>query len=192
VWSPATGLSNTNGASTVFSPSTEGSYVFTVEVTNGYGCSANAQVTVHVIDVRCGSKGRKVQLCRTVGQHSIELCVAPQAVAILLKTGAKLGSCQWSEIPEEIPQTSVLTAYPNPFEQHINFQFKLPVSDMHVRLDIYDVFGGKALRVFEGPTEAGQVQNFSLTVNELRGRVFLVRLLTSSGKSYYIKVIRQE
>jgi uncharacterized lipoprotein YddW (UPF0748 family) len=191
-WSPAMGLSNTNGASTVFTPSTEGSYTFMVEVINEYGCSATADVTVHVIDVRCGNKDNKVQLCRTAGEHSVELCVAPQAVGVLLRTGAKLGSCQWSEIPEETPQASVLTAFPNPFEQHINLQFELPVSDTHVRLDIYDVFGGRGIRVFDGPTEAGQVQDFSLSVNELRGKVFLVRLLTSTGKSYYIKVIRQE
>jgi hypothetical protein len=191
-WSPATGLSTTNGPFTVFTPSGEGNYTFTVDVTNEYGCSATTQVTVRVIDVRCGNKGRKVQLCRTIGNHSVELCVAPQAVAILLKTGAKLGSCQWTETPEEMPQTSVLMAYPNPFEQHLDLQFKLPVSDTHVRLDIYDVFGGKLMRVFEGPTEAGQVQNFSLSANELRGRIFLVRLLTSSGKSYYIKVVRQD
>lgn len=193
-WSPATGLSNTNGASTVFTAAAEDSYTFTVEVSNEYGCSATTQVTVQVIDVRCGNKGKKVQLCRTIGHHSIELCVAPQAVAVLLKTGAKLGSCQWNETPPqpEVPSTSVLAAYPNPFEQQLNLQFKLPVSDPHVKLDIYDVFGGKLLKVFEGPTEAGQIHNFNLTTSELRGRIFLVRLLTSSGKSYYITVIRRD
>jgi uncharacterized lipoprotein YddW (UPF0748 family) len=199
-WSPATGLSNTNGSSTVFTPSEEGTYTFAVEVTNEYGCSSITEVTVHVIDVRCGRKDNKVQVCLTLGHHRVELCVAPQAVFALLKVRGKLGSCDANEFAreeegastDEVIQTSVLAAYPNPFQQHINLQFELPVADRHVILDIYDVYGEKVMRVFEGATESGQTQNFSVNTNALRGGVFLARLITSSGKSYHVKVIRQE
>ena len=191
-WTPATGLSNTNTSSTVFTPTATGDYTFTVHVNNVYGCSGTAQVTVHVIDVRCGSKGNKVQVCTTVGDHSVEVCIAPSAVSALLNSGAKLGSCNLNEILSQPEPTSVLNAYPNPFDQHINLQFKLPVSDTHVKLDVYDIYGRKAMQIFEGATESGQIQNFSLNANELRGGVFLVRLVTSSGKSYYVKVVRKE
>jgi uncharacterized lipoprotein YddW (UPF0748 family) len=193
-WSPATGLSNPNGASTVFAPDAAGSYTFTVDVTNAYGCSATAHVTVHVIDVRCGKKGDKVQLCRALGHHEVELCVAPQAVQALLKTGAALGSCREGAIAaqDESTDAPVLSAYPNPFERQINLQFELPVSDRHVRLDLFDVYGEHVARIFEGATESGQIQRFTVNTNSLRGGVFLARLITSSGKSYYIKVMRQE
>jgi uncharacterized lipoprotein YddW (UPF0748 family) len=193
-WSPATGLSNTSSSSVVFTASAEGTYTFTVQVVNKYGCAAAAQVTVRVIDARCGNKDNKVLLCRAIGHHSVELCVARQAVFVLLKTGAKLGSCDANESlsQDDVAETSVLTAYPNPFEQHVNIQFKLPVADRHVRLDIFNMYGGKVMSIFEGATESGQVQNFSLSTNELQGGVFLVRLIASSGQSYYVKIVHQE
>ena len=45
-WSPATGLSSATVANPVASPTT--STIYTVSVTNGTGCSSNAQVTVNV------------------------------------------------------------------------------------------------------------------------------------------------
>lgn len=194
-WSPGSGLSNPNGSTTAFTPSSEGTYTFTVQVTNEYGCSAEAQVTVHVIDARCGSKNDKVRICRTEGHHSFEVCVAPEAVAALLQNGGKLGRCHFSEFarPEEaVAETPVITAYPNPFGHYVNLRFALPVADRHLTLDIYDAYGVKIMRVFEGPGEAAQVFNFNLKTNELHGGVFVGRLMTSSGKHYYVKVIRRE
>jgi uncharacterized lipoprotein YddW (UPF0748 family) len=193
VWSPSTGLNNTNASTTVFTPTEAGSYTFTVEVTNEYGCAETAQVSILVIDVRCGNQNDKVSVCSTSGDHSIEFCVAPQAVPALLSAGAKLGSCHYGSPshPGE-PQAPVLAAYPNPFAQHLNLEFELPVSDPRVTLDIYDVFGRKIVRLYEGPTESGETRNFSVSANGLQGRVFLVRLTTSSGKRYYITVIRHE
>jgi uncharacterized lipoprotein YddW (UPF0748 family) len=193
-WSPGTGLSNTNGSSTVFTPSAEGTYTFAVEAINEYGCAATAWITVDVIDLRCGNKGDKVLVCGAAAGRSVELCVAPEAVASLLQAGGKLGSCHFSELTarEELSQTSVLAAHPNPFEQNINLRFELPVSDRYVRLDLYNVYGEKVMQLFEGPAKSGQDENFTVNTNELRGRVFVARLVTSSGESYYIRLVRQE
>lgn len=193
-WSPNSELSNASGSSTVFVPSAEGSYTFAVQVTNEYGCAAAAQVTVHVIDTRCGNKNDKVRICRTEGNHSFEVCVAPQAVDALLGTGGKLGPCPFTQSPiqDEVTATEVLTAYPNPFEQNINLKFKLPVGDRHATLELYDAYGVKVMRIFEGAAEAGQVFDFNLKTTELRGGVFVARLMTSSGKHYYVKVMRKE
>lgn len=194
-WNPGSGLSNPNSSTTVFTASDEGTYTFSVQVTNEYGCSAEAQVIINVIDARCGSKGDKVRICRTEGHHSFEICAAPEGVAALLQTGGKLGSCHFSEFTlqeDEVTETPVLTAYPNPFQNKINLKFALPAGDMHLTLDIYDAYGVKIMRVFEGSAEAGQVFDFDLKTNELRGGVFLARLMTSSGKHCYVKVVRRE
>lgn len=193
-WSPGWGLSNTNGATTVFTPSVEGTYTFTVRATNEYGCSADAEVTVHVIDARCGNKNDKVRICRMEGHHSFEVCVAPEAVPAQLQNGGKLGACHFSEFAIQNPETEtpVLAAYPNPFEHYINLTLELPVGDRRATLDIYDAYGVKVMQVFDGPAEAGQVFNFNLNTIGLRGGgVFVARLRTSSGKQYYIRVIRR-
>jgi uncharacterized lipoprotein YddW (UPF0748 family) len=198
-WSPATGLSGANSSSPVFAPSSEGTYPFTVQVVNPSGCTASAATSVNVIDVRCGWKDKKVQVCVRVLHHSIDLCVAPAAVGVLLKFGnGTLGSCDSGEATAresaqaEEPPSSVLAVYPNPFEQQINLQFALPVGDRHVSLDLYDIYGDKVMKVFEGATESGQVRNFNVNTGELRGGVFIARLTTSSGKNYNVKLIRRE
>ena len=93
---------------------------------------------------------------------------------------------------DEVTETAVLTAYPNPFQHNINLKFALPVGAMHLTLDLYDAYGVRVMRVFEGPAEAGQVFDFFLRTNELRGGVFVGHLMTSSGKRYYVKVVRKK
>ena len=192
-WSPGWGLSNTSGAVSAFTPSAEGTYTFTVQVTNEYGCSAQAQVEVHVIDARCGSKDDKVRICRTEGHHSFEICIASEAVPDMLQNGGTLGACEFGDlVQDQVIETPVLSAHPNPFEHNINLKLQLPHADRHVTLDIYDVYGVKVMGLLEGPAAAGQVFNFNLRTNDLRGGVFVVRLATSSGEQYYVRVIRKE
>jgi uncharacterized lipoprotein YddW (UPF0748 family) len=193
-WSPVAGLSNTTGSTTVFTPSEEGTYTFTVEAVNEYGCVATALVTVYVIDARCGNKGDKVLVCRREGKATFDVCVAPEAVPAQIQNGGRLGACHFSDATpqEEVIPASVLTAYPNPFQEQITLQFTLPVSENYARLDLYDIYGNKVMQLFEGPVESGQDQHFTLNTNELRGGIFVARLSTSSGKSYYVRVVRNE
>ena len=53
-WSPAAGLSNANIANPVFAPTAVGTYTYTVTSNTPGGCTARAQITLHVVDVRCG------------------------------------------------------------------------------------------------------------------------------------------
>ncbi|HEY0652270.1 MAG TPA: family 10 glycosylhydrolase [Chryseosolibacter sp.] len=190
-WSHVPGLSSTSEQSVVFTPTEAGTYIFNVEVINSFGCSSIAETTIQVIDVRCGNKNDKVQVCHTLGEHAVESCVSPAAVPAMLLTGANLGPCSGDETETDPLAGSVLSAYPNPFEDQLNLQFKLPVSDNHVRLVVSDLLGGNMTTVYRGPTEAGQTQTFALTAAGLRGRVFVVRLIASSGKVYYLSVIRR-
>lgn len=193
-WAPTAGLGNTSGATTVFTPWEAGDYTFNVNVVNEFGCTASADVRISVIDARCGSKGDKVKICRTEGDRTLEVCIAPQAVGAHLANGGKLGSCLFNESPaaEQATQTPMFSVYPNPFEQQIQIQFELPASDEHVTVDIYDAYGISIARIFEGATESGQLHKFTLNTSKLRGGIFVARLMTSSGKHYYVKLMRTE
>lgn len=69
--------------------------VYTVEVTDANNCTASDDVTVHVIDVRCGPKNDKVAVCRKVGKKGkpVNNCISPNAVPAHLAQGGTLGTC---------------------------------------------------------------------------------------------------
>lgn len=58
-------------------------------VTNSSGCVTTQEVTVNVLDVRCGNKMDKVTICH----KGNEICVAQSAVAAHLAHGCSLGDC---------------------------------------------------------------------------------------------------
>jgi hypothetical protein len=76
----------TNQSITVCPTSTT---VYTVTITDANNNTFTDDVKVCVIDVRCGSKLKKVQVCH----HGHDQCVARSAVPALLRQGALLGSC---------------------------------------------------------------------------------------------------
>jgi uncharacterized lipoprotein YddW (UPF0748 family) len=95
VWTPAAGLS-ANGAGATFAPNGAGSFALTVLATSENGCAASTTKTVNVIEARCGNKGDKVLVCNNTGSESnpgSQVCVSGNAVAALLRKGAKLGAC---------------------------------------------------------------------------------------------------
>ncbi len=51
-WSPATGLSCTDCAAPVFTPTEQGLYTFTVTVTSALGCTSTCTITICVLDVK--------------------------------------------------------------------------------------------------------------------------------------------
>ena len=93
-WTPGDGLSATNGASVQFVPTAAGTFAFKVTAVNQNGCSADATVTVPVVDARC--QGDKVMVCKSNGNGnnaSTQVCVSPNAVPAHLRSGATLGAC---------------------------------------------------------------------------------------------------
>jgi hypothetical protein len=98
------GSGSGQGSSIVFTPTTGGSYVFTVVVTNKNGCSATQSITICVKDIRerdrFGSltNSGKVYVCH-VPPGNIEnahtICISVNAVPahVPLHGGDRLGSC---------------------------------------------------------------------------------------------------
>ncbi|WP_048921658.1 family 10 glycosylhydrolase [Rufibacter radiotolerans] len=198
-WSPAAVLSTTTSGTTVFTPTTAGSYTFTVQATNEYGCSQSAQITLQVIDVRCGNKGDKVLVCHATGSArnpSNPLCIAPSAVPAHLKNGGSLGNCTTDVLASTRTSSAlnlngpVLAAYPNPFADQLTVNFTLETAEEKVTLEIYDLYGKKVTQVYSGAAEAFKTYSFEVNASALAGRFFYVRLITP-GKIHTFKLSRQ-
>ena len=121
-WSPAGSLTGANTANPVASPMASTTY--TVTVTDANGCTTTADVTVDVIDARCGKNLNKVLVCHkeskrqrgvvTTSYHNI--CVSANAVPAHLAHGDYLGPCTNGNKNDEgaIAEDFDYHLYPNP------------------------------------------------------------------------------
>jgi hypothetical protein len=191
-WSPSAGLSNTNIANPVFTPTQAGSYTFNVLVTSEYGCQASTSVTITVIDARCG-KGDKVSVCHNTGSGSnpyVQLCISANAVAAQLANGGTLGTCATTTLVKtrtlevtipEAPKVATLIAYPNPFGKQTTVSFTVPSTEQNVTLYVYDTMGRKVASLYSGRAEAGQTYSYPFDGTRLLFGVYFARLTTSTG-----------
>jgi PKD repeat protein len=194
-WSPATGLSNATSASPVFTPTAAGLYVFTLSVTNAFGCQAQTTVIVKVKDVRCGKKNDKVIVCRRAGTSKAEgRCISVADVAEHLRKGGNLGNCEGAgnENPEREPVEPTrrvkLTAYPNPFAKRTTVSFTVSKAERNVTLAIFDALGNRITTLYSGSVEAGATKAFVFDRAQLPAGLYFARLLTATG-SKTIKLI---
>lgn len=209
-WSPAAGLSSTTTGNPVFTPVAAGSYIFNVNVTNEFGCTASAQVTVNVIDVRCGNKNDKVSVCHATGSSSnpyTQICVSANAVPAQLANGGSLGACQsiqytGSAITSTVAMVadtagssvtpfSSLMAYPNPFGKQATVSFTLPVNDAHVTLEVYNSNGVKVATLFTGNVQANVNKTYVFDGSRFAPGVYFARLNTSAGVQTFRLVMAQ-
>ncbi|WP_299701271.1 T9SS type A sorting domain-containing protein [uncultured Pontibacter sp.] len=168
-WSPADGLSNASIADPVFTPSSAGTYIFTVTAYNG-SCSATATVTITVIDVRCGNG--KIAICHN-GQ---QLCLPAPAIESHLRNHRddKLGRC--NDTPAH---ASALRVHPNPFSTGAKITFSIPIQGNY-RLELYSANGEMLGVVAEGKAKAGQLLNKTIQAEKLREGVYYLRLISAN------------
>ncbi|MEA5110565.1 MAG: choice-of-anchor L domain-containing protein, partial [Lentimicrobium sp.] len=75
-WAPATGLSNANIANPVFTPSTSGTFTFTLTVTNqASGCSVSDEMSIEVAEPLSVTSVVNNNSCTTVADGSINITV---------------------------------------------------------------------------------------------------------------------
>jgi Zn-dependent metalloprotease len=140
---------------------------YTVTLVDLNGCVMTDDVTVCVIDVRCGKKLNKVAVCHVpeedpLNEHTI--CIAIPAVADHLAHGDMLGDCG---IDHSCPPTSsrliaiqekqegdLLVAYPNPFNNSTTIAFASEVEGQ-ASLRLFDITGREVAALFNGKAEAG-------------------------------------
>jgi hypothetical protein len=190
-WSPMAGLSNSNSANPVFTPTAAGIYFFTVTATNEYGCSETATASVQVIDARCGKKNEKVLVCHK-GQ---EICISANAVQAHLAHGCSIGSCNTNAANATATDNKVtfgeqaeLVAFPNPFSAQVNLEFALDATGKF-QLELYDMKGSLISVIAKGVGETGSYHSYEFNADKLAKGVYMVRLVTASGVKN-IKIVK--
>ncbi|MCO5261327.1 MAG: choice-of-anchor L domain-containing protein [Lentimicrobium sp.] len=102
-WTPSTGLSNANIANPVFTPSTSGTYTFTLTVTNqASGCSVSDEMSIEVAEPLAVTSVVNNNSCTTVADGSIDITVtggsAPYAYSWTGPNGYTAGTEDLSNI----------------------------------------------------------------------------------------------
>ncbi|WP_188557579.1 Ig-like domain-containing protein [Hymenobacter glacieicola] len=181
-WSPATGLSASTGASVVVTPTAAGSYTYTVTARNAAGCTAEATVTITVIDARGVKHSDKVRVCHQ-GQV---LEISAPAVAAHLSHGDKLGSCSTVAARPAAAATAgnasaltttALALFPNPAQNRVSLEVAL-AQDATYSLAIYDLKGTLVKTISSGQAAAGQRLSLEWNATDYAQGVYLVRLTT--------------
>lgn len=144
---------------------------YTVTVTDAFGQTATDDVSVDVLDWRCGNNQNKVTLCHN-GQT---ICVASEAVQAHLDHGDYIGGCQISKNAVRVPtEFSLSQNFPNPFNPSTVIEYGIP-EDGDVQLRVYDLFGQEVTRLAEESKHAGTYQ-VSFDGSSLPSGVFVYRL----------------
>ncbi|MGV3503174.1 MAG: T9SS type A sorting domain-containing protein [Adhaeribacter sp.] len=156
--------------------------VYSITITDAFGCQAMKEVTVEVIDVRCGpANHQKVVLCHQTGQ---QICVDAHAVPAHLKNGAVLGTChtagkQTSGTESTGPGPEV-SAYPNPFSDRMNIKITSEKEE-YIVFEIYDLNGTLVKQAYAGNMTAGQVKHLEVDTSELNESIYIGKIITADG-----------
>ncbi|WP_139922586.1 Ig-like domain-containing protein [Hymenobacter sp. DG01] len=179
-WNSAMGVGSSTGASIRLSPTKPGSYPFTVVATNAAGCTAEATITITVINVRGIKQADKVLVC-----HQGEtLEISSSAVAAHLNHGDKLGSCAApaarpaaSAAPTATVAASDVSFYPNPGQGRISLEVALAQATRYT-LSVYDLKGALMKTIRSGQAQAGERLTLDWDAHEAANGLYLVRLVT--------------
>ncbi len=203
-WSPANYLSCTNCKSPVFTPTSAGSYTFTVTMTKSGGCSVTKSVSFCVFEVRVNpsNSNSNIYLCHKTssctGNTSNLLSVSKSAVSAHLNhPGDHLGNCSMvcstcarlseAAVEEiELDETATepafeedLKVYPNPSLN--DFRFK--TSELENSVKSIEVFSASGSLVWKQENLAPNYEyNFGA---DLVPGVYLLQLETKSGSKIF-------
>jgi hypothetical protein len=189
-WSGAPGLSTTSGASTVFTPTTEGIYSFAVTATSATGCTATAPVKVYVEDVRCGNNNDKVQVCH----NGNAICVSYNALNTHLGHGDVVGDCAvrlarpstTNEAPAADLAANELSAFPNPLADNATVTFRTALSGP-AQVLVYNQLGQRVATLYDGAATAGELHTLTLKSQTLATGLYVCRLVTN-GKTETLRL----
>ena len=153
---------------------------FTLTVTDANGCSFSADITVNVIDVSCGNKGDKVQICH----NGNSICVSANAVSSFLRRGAKLGTCDGRSemLVEEI------AAFPNRVRSETTIKVTGAKAGKAL-MRVYDMNGNvrlsQKIKLSEGDS------NHQLNISNFISGVYILQLENGRLESQPIKIIKK-
>ena len=182
LWSPATGLSDPGVADPIASPETTTTYEVTF--TDGNGCTATDEVTVNVMDVRCGEHMDKVLVCHVPPGNpgnSHTICIAYEAVQAHLDLGSYLGYCIDDKTinATETVENAGLKVFPNPMDKSCKTEVSLK-SPTSVEIYITDIYGKRVADVFKGVLVAGQHDYSWNNATETGKAIYLLTVITNT------------
>ncbi len=162
---------------------------YTVTATDAAGCGVSRQITVTVVDVRCGSGG--VKMC----YQGREVCVAPYLVPTYQRYGAMLGDCNagntrlsYEAARSDAPLTLSLKAYPNPVQDAVTVELLAPQAGA-ATLDVVDMTGrtrqSRRESLVEGRNEV------ELRLGSLPAGVYLIRVVDAAGRQGTVRVSKE-
>ena len=175
--------------------------VYTVTIMDANGCIETDEVTICVIDVRCGKKLNKVELCHVPKGNpgnSHTICVSPNAVGKHLAHGDMLAACGTDHSCEDNAKTSPITkvnndftlldVYPNPIRDNATIEF-ITTAEGTISVEMYDNLGRLLKVVYKGEAELGLEYKFEIQASELSSGLNLCILKHSNGSTIIKKII---
>ncbi len=174
-----------------------------VTITDLNNCVAVDSVTICVIDVRCGNKLDKVEMCHVPEEDPLNvqtICVSVNSVAKHLAHGDMLAACGTVHDCDSIINKSEgilmselglsMDAYPNPFNSFTTIRFASEEKGT-VTLSLYDNVGRLLDILYEGEVKAGQQYEQIIDGKALSSGVKICVLRHSNGKIEIVKLISQ-
>jgi len=177
--------------------------IYTVTITDDNGCVETDEVKICVIDVRCGKKLNKVELCHVPnGNPSNEhtICVSVNAVASHLAHGDMLAACGTDHSCEDdsrsMPISLVdgqeyetkLSAYPNPFSESTTIEFSSGIEG-EINLHLMDYTGRVIKLLFSGNVEMGSEYKIQVNASDLSSGLNFCVLRHSDGTVIIRKLV---
>ena len=173
--------------------------VYTVTITDANKGTFSDDVKVCVVDVRCGNKLDKVQVCH----NGHDQCIARSAVPALLKQGALLGYCGTdrtctdsksgiinSEENADLTNDGTITldVFPNPFSANASITFTCP-EEGSVMAKLIDHFGKETAVLFDNKVEKEVLYSVEIDGSKLSPGLYFCVLQHSDGTMKIKKLI---
>jgi hypothetical protein len=158
--------------------------IYTVLITNEFGCTFSKTIEIKVVDVSCGNndKNDKVKICH----KGKAICVSRNALSEHLSHGDYLGDCRNNKESSEDYEfdknkdyekemvAKLMQNYPNPFSSTSNIEYSLPEAGF-VSLKIYDIYS-REVAVLVNQTQSAGSYNIEFESANLPCGIYIYRL----------------
>ena len=198
-WSPTTGLNNPTSAAPIFTPTAADNYTFTVTVTNSFGCTSSASITICVLDIRVpGTSGKKVYVCQSsidnpANTHTIAINVNAVPAHIYSGNNNHLGTCDQKPCTPAIVArsvTSVQTIMTDPTSGTLKIAVVPNPSNGVFTLELNNLKGTTAF-VTILDVNGAVIERKTVLINT-KGNSLTFNLKSKMPGQYYIKISSDE
>lgn len=177
--------------------------VYTVTITDANGCVETDEVTICVIDVRCGKKLDKVEMCHVPDGDPLNtqtICVSLNAVATHLDHGDMLAACGTDHTCYDLDKSApvahhaesepALKLYPNPFNNIAFVEFVNKIEGK-VSIELFNAVGQRTKVLFDGETVSGEKHKFEIHSSEANKGMNLIVVRYSDGSTEIHKLLME-